>query len=61
MEILAYSPSELAAAMDVSRPTVYRWMRLPDFPVVHLGGLSRIPADAFKLWLNNQVEVKKGV
>ena len=44
MESLAYTPTALAAAMGVSRPTVYRWMRLPGFPVVRLGNCVRIPA-----------------
>ena len=29
MEILAYTPTTLAEAMHASRPTVYRWMRIP--------------------------------
>ena len=36
MEILAYTPTTLAEAMHASRPTVYRWMRIPGFPVVRL-------------------------
>lgn len=58
---VAYSPTTAAKVAEVSRPTIYRWMRLEGFPVARIGGCTRIPADAFKLWLNNQVEVKKGV
>lgn len=36
MESLAYTPTALAAAMGVSRPTVYRWMRLPASPLFGL-------------------------
>ena len=54
MEILAYTPTTLAEAMHASRPTVYRWMRIPGFPVVRLGGCVRIPVKAFEQWLNEQ-------
>lgn len=56
MEILAYTPTTLAEAMHASRPTVYRWMRLPGFPVVRLGNCVRIPAKAFEKWLEDQME-----
>ena len=58
MEILAYTPTTLAEAMHASRPTVYRWMRIPGFPVVRLGGCVRIPVKAFEQWLNEQSGVK---
>lgn len=57
---LAYSPTTAAKVAEVSRPTIYRWMRLPGFPVAHIGGLTRIPADAFKRWLNQQAGVSEG-
>lgn len=57
MEILAYTPTTLAEAMSVSRPTVYRWMRLPGFPVVRLGNCVRIPMKAFERWLDEQAGV----
>lgn len=57
MEFVAYTPTTLAEAMSVSRPTVYRWMRLPGFPVVRLGNCTRIPVEAFKRWLDEQAGV----
>ena len=54
---LAYSPTTAAKMAEVSRPTIYRWMRLPGFPVAHIGGLTRIPAEAFKRWLDQQAGV----
>lgn len=54
---LAYSPTTAAKVVEVSRPTIYRWMRLPGFPVAHIGGLTRIPAEAFKRWLDQQAGV----
>ena len=57
---LAYSPTTAAKVAEVSRPTIYRWMRLPGFPVAHIGGGTRIPAEAFKHWLNQQAGVSEG-
>lgn len=57
---VAYSPATAAKVAEVSRPTIYRWMRLPGFPVAHIGGLTRIPAEAFKRWLNQQAGVSEG-
>lgn len=54
---LAYSPTTAAKVAEVSRPTIYRWMRLPGFPVAHIGGCTRIPVDAFKRWLDQQAGV----
>ena len=54
MEILAYTPTTLAEAMCVSRPTVYRWMNLPGFPVAKLGNCVRIPVRAFERWLDER-------
>ena len=57
---LAYSPTTAAKVAEVSRPTIYRWMRLPGFPVAHICGCTRIPAEAFKHWLNQQAGVSEG-
>lgn len=57
MNVVAYTPTTLAEAMSVSRPTVYRWMRLPGFPVVRLGNCVRIPMKAFERWLDEQAGV----
>lgn len=57
MEKLAYTVSEAARAAGVSRPTVYRWIHIPDFPVARIGGCTRIPVEAFKRWINQQAGV----
>lgn len=56
-EQLAFTPSQAAMAASVSRPTIYRWMRLDGFPVARIGGCTRIPAEAFREWLNRQAGV----
>ena len=54
IEQLAFTPSQAAAAASVSRPTIYRWMRIDGFPVARIGGCTRIPAEAFRAWLKRQ-------
>nr|WP_325305126.1 helix-turn-helix domain-containing protein [uncultured Dysosmobacter sp.] len=57
LDRLAYTPTEAAEVASVSRPTIYRWMHLEGFPVARIGGCTRIPAEAFKQWINQQAEV----
>ena len=59
VELLAYTPTAAAAAASVSRPTLYRWMQLDGFPVARIGGCTRIPAKAFREWLDQQAGVSK--
>lgn len=59
IEQLAFTPSQAAMAASVSRPTIYRWMRLDGFPVARIGGCTRIPAEAFREWLNRQAGVRE--
>ena len=61
MERLAYTPTEAAETAGVSRPTIYRWMKMEGFPVARIGGCTRIPAQAFKEWLNLQAGVSESV
>lgn len=56
---VAYSPTTAAKVAEVSRPTIYRWMRMEGFPVAHIGGCTRIPAEAFKRWLNQKAGVSE--
>lgn len=55
-ERVAYSVSELAHLVGVSRPTIYNWTKLPGFPVLRIGGVVRIPAGAFETWMNEQAK-----
>lgn len=59
IEQLAFTPSQAAATASVSRPTIYRWMRIDGFPVARIGGCTRIPAEAFREWLNRQAGVRE--
>lgn len=61
LDRLAYTPTEAAEVASVSRPTIYRWMRLDGFPVARIGGCTRIPAEAFKRWIDKQAGVTESV
>lgn len=53
---LALTPTQAAKAVSISKPTLYRWMNEPGFPVVRIGGCVRIPVDAFRVWLNQRAD-----
>ena len=57
IDLLAYTPTDAAKAARVSRPTVYRWMHMENFPVAKIGGCTRIPVKSFERWLNEQAGV----
>ena len=57
MEKLAFTITEAAKAAGVSRPTIYRWTHIQGFPVVRIGGCTRIPAKLFEQWINQQAGV----
>lgn len=38
-------------ANDVSATTFYRWVRLPDFPVIRVGKKLLVPVDEYREWL----------
>lgn len=51
---LALTPAQAAKAVNISKPTLYRWMNEPGFPAARIGGCVRIPVDAFRVWLNQR-------
>ena len=54
------SISEAAAALGISRPSIYRLLHTEDFPVVHLGGRVLIPTKQLEDWIDAQVRNVKG-
>lgn len=48
---LAVTMAQAAQLAGVSRPTVYRWAKLEGFPVLHLGGCTRVIVADFEEWL----------
>lgn len=53
-EPLAVSMSEAARLLNVSRPTVYRLAKMQGFPVVHLGGCTRVLVSELREWARQQ-------
>lgn len=40
--------------LEISRPTLYRWMHKEGFPVCRIGGCVRIPVDDLREWVRQQ-------
>lgn len=51
MEPLAVNMAQAAQMLGVSRPTVYRLAKLPGFPVIRLGGCTRVLVDDLREWV----------
>ena len=59
MEKLTLSISEMAQSLNVSKPTAYRIIRTPGFPVVLFGRRKVIPVEALKKWLEQNTGHKE--
>lgn len=53
---LAYSPTETAQALGVSRPTVYQLMKRADFPAFKVGTRTLVSAEGLREWVRAQTE-----
>lgn len=51
MRPIAVNMTEAARLAGVSRPTLYRWARMDGFPVIRLGGCTRVIVADFEAWL----------
>ena len=51
---------EAAQMLSISRPTLYRWMRINGFPAIKIGGCVRIPVEELRRWAADQVRGDKG-
>lgn len=56
IEPLAVTMTQAAQLLNVSRPTLYRLAKTPDFPVVHLGGCTRVLVDDLRAWARQQAQ-----
>ena len=52
---LAYSTTETAQVLGVSRPTVYALMRQEGFPSFKLGSRTLVSAEGLREWVRRQV------
>lgn len=57
MDKLAYSLTETAQVLGVSRPTVYALIKQPGFPVFQIGGRKLVSVEGLREWVRNQAEV----
>lgn len=53
-EKLCYSPTEVQAALGLSRSTVYALLHRADFPAVKIGRRIVIPVESLRAWLERQ-------
>lgn len=58
-EKLAYSLTETAEVLGVSRPTVYTLIKRPGFPVFQIGGRKLVSVDGLREWVIR--EARNGV
>ena len=58
-EPVAVNMTQAAQLLGVSRPTLYRLARTPGFPVVHLGGCTRVLVDDLREWARQQENAGK--
>ena len=58
-EPVAVNMTQAAQLLGVSRPTVYRLAKVPGFPVVHLGGCTRVLVDDLRAWARQQENAGK--
>lgn len=54
IDAIAVSMSEAAKLMSVSRPTIYAWSKMDGFPVIRIGGCSRVLVDGLRDWARAQ-------
>ena len=57
MDKLAYSITEVAHVLGVSRPTVYALIKQPGFPVFQIGGRKLVSVEGLRDWIRSQTEV----
>lgn len=53
---LAYSTTETAEVLGVSRPVVYQLMKQAGFPAFKVGSRTLVSAEGLRAWVQAQVE-----
>ena len=57
MDKLAYSLTETAQVLGVSRPTLYALLDQPGFPAFRVGNRRLISVEGLRDWIRSQTEV----
>lgn len=58
LDKLAYSPSETAAVLGISRPTVYALLKRSDFPSFKVGSRTLVSVEGLRAWVSTQATTK---
>ena len=58
MDKLAYSLTETAQVLGVSRPTVYALIKQPGFPVFQIGSRKLVSVEGLRDWVRNQAQAE---
>lgn len=53
---LAFSMSEAAQVLGVSRPTLYKYVNREDFPSFKLGNRTLVSAEGLREWVRQQTQ-----
>lgn len=56
---LTYTVSEAAAALGVSRPTIYRLLHRQDFPSLKIGGRTLVSRAGLERWVDQQTQIEE--
>lgn len=56
---IAVSLAQAAKMLGVSKPTVYQYANLPDFPAFRIGGRVLVSADGLRAWVNARAGVRE--
>lgn len=56
---VAVSLATAAKMLGVSKPTVYQYANLSDFPAFRIGGRVLVSADGLREWVNARAGVQK--
>lgn len=58
MDKLAYSLTETAQVLGISRPTLYALIKQPGFPVFQIGGRKLVSVEGLRDWVRNQAQAE---
>lgn len=56
LEPLAYSATEAAEVLGLSRPMIYQLMKRADFPAFKVGARTLISAEGLRTWVLEQAK-----
>lgn len=51
---LVLNAEQVAKLLGIGRRSVYEAVKIPGFPVVHVGRAVRVPRDALRRWLESR-------